>query len=200
MSSEGAEQQRALAVAADLSAVAADSQPLGVPDGAFIQLFTRSQRRIYLFILSQVGNTNDAEEILQDANVIVWSKYQQFQAGTNFVAWACQIAMFEIMKFRTRRKREKLQFSDEFVSRVAEKVAEDSDVLETRRSALSVCLSKLRQKDLELIQSRYAPGENGKKVAQELGRPSNSVYQSLGRIRRALLECVSRRLAAEGLR
>ncbi len=200
MSSEGPEQQRALAVAADLSAVAADSQPLGVPDGAFIQVFTRSQRRIYLFILSQVGNTNDAEEILQDANVIVWSKYQQFQAGTNFVAWACQIAMFEIMKFRTRRKREKLQFSDEFVSRVAEKVAEDADVLETRRSALSVCLSKLRQKDLELIQSRYAPGENGKKVAQELGRPSNSVYQSLGRIRRALLECVSRRLAAEGLR
>jgi RNA polymerase sigma-70 factor, ECF subfamily len=200
MSSEGPKQQRALAVAADLSAVAADSQPLGVPDGTFIQLFTRSQRRIYLFILSQVGNTNDAEEILQDANVIVWSKYQQFQAGTNFVAWACQIAMFEIMKFRTRRKREKLQFSDEFVSRVAEKVAEDADVLETRRSALSVCLSKLRPKDLELIQSRYAPGENGKKVAQELGRPSNSVYQSLGRIRRALLECVSRRLAAEGLR
>jgi RNA polymerase sigma-70 factor (ECF subfamily) len=29
-----------------------------------------------------------------------------------------------------------------------------------------------------------------------LGRPANSVYQSLGRIRRVLLECVRRRMAS----
>jgi RNA polymerase sigma-70 factor (ECF subfamily) len=44
---------------------------------------------------------------------------------------------------------------------------------------------------------RYAPGETGKNLAEQIGRPSNSVYQSLGRIRRTLMECIQRRLAAE---
>jgi RNA polymerase sigma-70 factor (ECF subfamily) len=34
-------------------------------------------------------------------------------------------------------------------------------------------------------------------VARQLGRPANSVYQSLSRIRRTLLDCIKRRLAAE---
>ena len=34
-------------------------------------------------------------------------------------------------------------------------------------------------------------------MARKLGRPANSVYQSLSRIRRTLLECIKRRLAAE---
>jgi RNA polymerase sigma-70 factor (ECF subfamily) len=32
-----------------------------------------------------------------------------------------------------------------------------------------------------------------------MGRPANSVYQSLGRVRRVLLECVRRRLATGGV-
>ena len=40
----------------------------------------------------------------------------------------------------------------------------------------------------------YAPGESGKSAAEDLGRPVNAVYQSLGRIRRTLLECVNRQL------
>jgi RNA polymerase sigma-70 factor (ECF subfamily) len=59
------------------------------------------------------------------------------------------------------------------------------------------CLQKLKARDRELIQQRYAPGESGKHLAGALGRPANSVYQSLGRIRRTLWECIQRRLSAE---
>ena len=57
--------------------------------------------------------------------------------------------------------------------------------MEARRLALLACLGKLRKADRELIEERYASGENGLSVARKLGRPANSVYQSLGRIRRA---------------
>ena len=63
--------------------------------------------------------------------------------------------------------------------------------------ALGECLAKLRAKDRKLIEQRYAPGEKGKHVAERMGRPANSVYQSLGRIRKILMECIQRRLAAE---
>jgi len=166
----------------------------------FVQLFTRSQRRLYLFILAQVQSPVQAEEILQDTNVIILAKHSQFQLGTNFLAWSCQIANYEILKFRAKRRREKLVFNDELLELVASEALARADELELRRAALSDCLNRLRPRDRELIQTRYAPGHSGKEVAAEMGRPANSVYQSLGRIRRTLWECIQRRLAAETIR
>jgi RNA polymerase sigma-70 factor (ECF subfamily) len=179
------------------AAPAADGAATAVPDAEFVQVFTRHQRRLYLYILSQVPSPIAAEEILQEANVVIWSKFRQFQPGTNFLAWSTQIANYEILKHRTKRKRDRLMFSDEFIHQVAEEALERSDELERRRAALVHCIEKLRPADRELIQHRYAPGETGKNLAEALGRPANSVYQSLGRIRRTLWECVQRRLAAE---
>lgn len=163
----------------------------------FIALFTKSQRRVYLYILSMVPHPLDAEEILQNTNLVIWKKSQQFEVGTNFFAWACQIAHYEILKYRKKRSRDKHQFSDEFVSQVAEAVKENQDIFELRRNALTFCLGKLRTKDRELIQRRYQGSNQGKELADEMGRPANSVYQSLGRVRRTLFECINRYIAAE---
>jgi RNA polymerase sigma-70 factor, ECF subfamily len=87
--------------------------------------------------------------------------------------------------------------SDSFLEVIAAEARDNADDLEDRRQALLLCLSRLAPADRELIRLRYAPTETGKGLAQKLGRPANSVYQSLSRVRRALLECVKRRLAAE---
>ncbi len=87
--------------------------------------------------------------------------------------------------------------SDSFSKSIALEARENVEVLEERRRALLACLSRLAPADRELIRQRYAPSETGKSLARKLGRPANSVYQSLSRIRRALLECVKRRMAAE---
>ncbi len=89
-----------------------------------------------------------------------------------------------------------MRFSDEFLETVSKEALERSDELEQRRAALVECLKKLRPKDRELIQQRYTPGERGKHLAEQIGRPANSVYQSLGRIRRVLMDCIQRRLTA----
>lgn len=167
------------------------------PDAGFVQLFTMVQRKLYLFILAQVPRPTDAEEILQETNLVIWRKSDRFEPGTNFFAWAAQIANYEVLKYRDRRQRDKLYFSDAFIEKVAEEAQAGIEDLEARRKALAICLGKLREEDRELVERRYAPGENGKSVAELLNRPANSVYQSLGRIRRALLECVNRQLAAE---
>ncbi len=178
--------------------VAPNETPAGIaPTDDFVSLFSRYQRRLFLYILTQVPNPVDAEEILQETSVVIWRKATQFQPGTNFFAWVSQVANFEVMKFRSRRKREKLQFSDEFLEQVASEAVTRADELEIRRSALMTCIEKLRPQDRELVQQRYAPGETGKNLADSMHRPANSVYQSLGRIRRALMECIQRQLAVE---
>lgn len=177
---------------------ASAGQHPSAPSAEFVQLFTHHQRRLFLFILSQIPNPIEAEEVQQETNVVIWSKFSQFRPGTNFLAWVSQIANFEVMRYRSRKKRDRMQFSVEFLETVSKEALERSDELEERRNALIECIQKLRPRDRELIQQRYAPGEKGKHLAEQIGRPANSVYQSLGRIRRALMECIQRRLMPGG--
>ena len=185
-------------ITAETETAASDSPESSLaPKEEFIKLFTRYQRRVFLFILSQVPNPVDAEEIHQETNVIIWRKFDRFELGTNFLAWACQIANYEVLKFRSRQRRDRHLFSDEFVRQVASDAIEQAEDLEQRRQYLAACLGKLRSNDRELIQQRYSAGESGKSVAELIGRPTNSVYQSLSRIRRTLLECVNRQIRTQ---
>ena len=127
---------------------------------------------------------------------MLWKKAATFEPGTNFFAWAAQVARFEILKCRRRYARSRLRFTDEFMTAVADEVEERSDLLEARRHALAHCLDKLRPKDRELIELRYRSEDDAKDLADRLGRPANSVYQSIGRIRKTLLKCIERRVAA----
>ncbi len=164
----------------------------GGPSSEFIQQFTRSQRQLFLRILRLIPNPFDAEEVLQETNLVVWRKAADFTAGSNFLAWAGRIAHYEVLKFRERKHRDLLTFSDRFVEALAVDQEYDSQGSEERRLQLARCLAQLREQDRELIRRRYTPGETGKSLAEAIGRPANAVYQSLSRIRRTLLECLTR--------
>jgi RNA polymerase sigma-70 factor (ECF subfamily) len=63
---------------------------------------------------------------------------------------------------------------------------------------LTVCVQKLSQADRELLQRRYEFDAKPQQIADQIGRPVNSVYKGLQRIRAALMVCVERVLRAEG--
>lgn len=176
-----------------------DPETQSLSEGEFIRLFTTAQRPLFLQILPLVGNVADADEVLQETNLIMWAKRQQFEPGTNFLAWGRAIARLEVFRFR-RTRGTKLKFLDgdllDAVSNRAE-ATHDHDELEFRQDALARCLKQLRAKDRKLIQLKYTPGISGDDIAQQLGRPPNSVYQSLGRIRRALAICIQRQKVSE---
>ena len=172
------------------------------PDEQFLRDFTASQRRLFLVILSQVGRPADAEEILQNANLAIWRKAHTFEPGTNFAAWTAKVAHFEVLRWREKKGRDKLRFSDEFVAAVARESESDPTFWDERRRVLNTCLTKLSAKDRDLLKRRYTPAADGsevpgKDVAAALGRPVNAVYQSLGRIKKVLTECVRRELSAK---
>lgn len=169
------------------------------PSEDFVRLFTQSQRTLYLFILPLVQTTADAEEVLQETNVVMLSKWSQFELGTNFLAWCRAIARLEVFRFRRSRHHRVLLLGDDVIGLLADQMEEQSSDFELRRKALAECIGKLRSQDQDLIRRRYATGSNGDDVAQQVGRPANSVYQSLGRVRRALLECIRRQMAAGGV-
>ncbi|GIW78972.1 MAG: DNA-directed RNA polymerase sigma-70 factor [Gemmatales bacterium] len=160
-----------------------------------LELFARYQQRLYLFIAAMLPSPADAEEVLQEVNIVVWKKFEQFEPGSDFLSWVYRIATLQVREYKRRRGRETLSFSPEMLDQLMARALRDETVLERRREALQKCLEKLSPADKQLVDRCYAPGAKIPEVAEQLKRTATSVYRSLRRIRQILTECVNGELA-----
>jgi RNA polymerase sigma-70 factor, ECF subfamily len=167
-------------------------------DEEFTALLANCQRPVFLYAMSLLHNSADAEDVLQETKILLWKKSNQYQPGTDFTRWACGIAHFEVLKVRARRSRAARFFSEGFVELLAAESQKSPDVLEARRQALAGCLAKLSDTERQLILSRYEPGATTRSVAGALGRSVQGTRKALHRIREALAACVRRTLSREG--
>ncbi len=162
----------------------------------FIRLLTSHELRIRGYILSLVPNWADSEEILQETFVILWRKFDNFRVGTNFFAWACKIARYEVMAYRRKKSRQKLIFNDEFIHQVADEIDTMRGELEDRQQALARCIMKLPDKDKNIVEQKYMGRIPIKDIANNAQRSVDAIYKSLSRIRRVLFVCIQNKLAS----
>jgi RNA polymerase sigma-70 factor (ECF subfamily) len=168
---------------------------------AFARLFAQHDRWLFAYLVSLLGNAAHAEEVFQEVCVVLWREYETFELGTNFVKWVSVIAHHQVHRFRRQQRRGGPQLSDAAVELLAQDAVERVDLLEWRRDALRRCLEKLPDRDRQLVRSCYGDSRvKFKTVAQAIGRPVNTVYKALNRIRKTLYECIERTLAVEELR
>ncbi len=156
----------------------------------FFSLFTEHTRRIYGHIRTLVPNQADAEDIFQETSAILWEKFEDFEPGTNFAAWACQIAYYRVLNHRHRKSRQPVAFSDELLEVVDQEMASMSHYLASQHRALADCYEKLSERDKRLIDSRYRDGASVKELAEGIGKSLRSTYRMLERIYAALLDCI----------
>lgn len=165
------------------------------PETEFAELLQKIQGRLYGFIHSLVRDFDDADDLFQQTTVILWNKFPQYDRQKSFFAWACGIARFEVANFLRSRSRKKLYFSDDLNLLLVESFeTQRSEDGEERSEALRGCLEKLRQRDRELLLSCYGSEEKITAIAERNGRSSQSVHNTLKRLRLALFDCVERTL------
>lgn len=163
----------------------------------FVRLLAQHQRRIFLYVVTLVPNPTDAEEVLQNTNLVLWREFGSFQPGTNFPAWACRVALNQVLAWRKKRQRDRLEFSDAFLEAVGRDAADAADELDERSKLLAGCLAKLPPAHRDLIRLRYSEGGAIEQVASRAGRTVEATYRALSRIRQVLHDCVTR-AQAEG--
>lgn len=163
----------------------------------FASLLATCQRKVFLYIMALVHNPTDAEEILQETNLILWRKFEQYRPGTDFAQWACRVAYYEVLKYREKRAKQEHLFSTQFLEQFADEVENFLQQADLRREALTGCVQKLRHQDRQLLWQRYQPTATTRSVAEALGRSIQGTRKSLHRIRTTLLECIRRTLARE---
>ena len=160
----------------------------------FVNELIGSQTMLYAFILALIGDRNEADDVLQETNVVLWRKADEFELGTNFHAWARRVAHFQVLAFLKRRSRDKHQFNADLLDRLVKQSDQTADPLSEYRKALRGCMNKLNEKQKELLTQRYSGTMSLAAIAKGLGRPVNSLYTTLHRIRAVLMDCVQRQL------
>lgn len=164
----------------------------------FVELLQSNTGQILAYINALLLNWNDAEDVFQDVCVVLWQKFDEFQTGTNFLAWALRVAQFKARDFQKSRARRASLWSHELqAAMIGDLCDREAASAHAKLAMLADCIERLAQGDRQLVQVCYGDGISVRQIADQTGRSPQSVHNSLRRIRLALLHCVNRVLDRE---
>ena len=132
---------------------------------------------------------SDADDILQDTLSVMWKKFEEFEPGTNFVAWGKKIARYKILDYFRKNKSSKLCYDPDVFEIIESKTNQIDDLID-RKNALKKCLTKLSDKYRDILKMRYAQDMSFKQIAVKFGISKQSLYRTVGRIHAILLKCM----------
>ena len=163
----------------------------------FITLLNGSHARLLAFLRVMLGNSADAEDVLQRASLAIWRKFAEYDPAQDFFSWASSFAFYEAKNFQRMAARSKLHFDDELMNRLAEERAPDLDHREARLAAMDRCIGELDDSSRELVREFYLGRSEIGALAQRLGRAPQTLYNKLNILRRLLADCMKRRMTQE---
>ncbi|MEM9345622.1 MAG: sigma-70 family RNA polymerase sigma factor [Planctomycetota bacterium] len=168
------------------------------PNAQFMALVTGAQSSLYAFICSLLGNSENARDVLQNTNLLIWEKSAQFDRSRPFKPWAFKIAYLQVMAFRKSQSRDRLIFDDEFMQDIAQDIARRNEQLEDRLRALDLCIERLPKHHRQIVRKRYVLGIGVQDIAEQVGQKANTLAVLLYRVRKALALCVENAAPQEG--
>ena len=164
---------------------------------AFVRLLVEHEPRVRSFLRGLLPTWYEVEEVAQEASLIAWRKFDDFEQGTSFGGWLLTIARFEALKYRRRVARSPLVFVDEVWDLLAEEVSGE-EVQQIRRQHLEVCLGKMEPAKRELLLNVHSPGVVMREVAVQSGKSEQAFYKVIQRLRAVVHDCVLKEVATQG--
>lgn len=152
---------------------------------------------LFRFVVSLVGNAQDAEDVIQRASMTMWRRFSEFEQGTNFLAWAFTVTSFETKNFLRSSSRSVVSFDDELLEKLATDRAVEIQHEDSRLEALEECMQRLDPQSKALVESVYVRGEEIKDLALREGRAPQTFYNRLNFIRRVLTDCLRQNKPSE---
>ena len=158
----------------------------------------------YLYAITRDAEL--AEEVYQNAAVVVMEKAEMPEKIGNFRAWAKEVVRRQALhaiRAREVSSRRGRAMSPELLDAISNAFTDDesrdSAVLD-ESAALRHCLEGLPIDKREMVAMRYERDASFDEISQRVDSTPSAVQRSLSRIRRSLHECIQRRIRlAEGI-
>lgn len=159
-----------------------------------MRLFLENEPQMLRAVMVLVPQRNDARDIVQDTAVALWQHFDQYDPQRPFLNWALGFARMHVRRFfRAVERRSKLSEKAAEALLIA---AEDREGRKEKHSAaLRACLDELPPPARGLIEDYYFEEKTVDALGTAYGKSVEAVYKSIQRLRRTLLDCITRRLA-----
>ena len=163
---------------------------------AFVRLLMEHEPRVRSFLRGLLPTWSDVDEVIQEASLIAWRKFGQFEQGTAFGGWFLTIARFEALKHRRRLSKSPLVFAEDVWSLLADEGIDDEGS-HVRMGHLQKCLGGMDSEKRAVLLKVHSPGVVIRDIAASSGKSEQAFYKLIQRLRGILLECVSKSIAME---
>ena len=149
-------------------------------EDAFRQLYQNTDRTIYSYILSFVKNVQDAEEIMQETYLKVWTSAAAYRPQGKPLAWMFTIAKnICYMKFREKKHEADVGLDD----LTGEETGEFCPQLENAadKLALQAALEILKEDERQIVLLHASAGMKHREIAANLKMPLATVLSKYNR-------------------
>ena len=162
-----------------------------------VRVLMSHRNRLSAYIWSIVGDAHLAEDVFQEVSMLAIRKGCEVADSDRLVVWLRRTARLKSLEACRKQRRSPL-IDD---SLLAEYDAdwqrydplEEAELLE----ALHACLAGLTENNRRIVALRYGQGLKSSEVANSLQRTVAAVYRAIGRIHRAVADCMDRKLGRE---
>jgi RNA polymerase sigma-70 factor, ECF subfamily len=170
-------------------------------EGAFRELYCAFSRKLYAYVLRQLSDPAQAEEIVADTLYEVWKAPAKFRGESQFSTWLIGIARNKVLMHWRARKPDA---DHDDVADLAEQLPSDAPgafeiMADQQRSAgVRTCVDKLGSDHRECVHLVFYQGMALAEVARIQQIPEGTVKTRLFHARQKLKQCLQRLLAHEG--
>ena len=140
----------------------------------------------------------EAEDVVQNAFLVVARKHEDFAEGTSMLAWCRGIVRLEILSHLRKCRREPT-LEDRLLQDAMDGAFETHQATEAGPQAdhLRDCLARLTGRSRDLIRLRYEENAKYEQIAEALKIGLEAVRKGLLRTKHQLRECVTIRMKQE---
>jgi RNA polymerase sigma-70 factor (ECF subfamily) len=156
------------------------------------RLALQHRSELWAYLMGLAKDPHRAEDLFQNTHLVICQKWRQYRPGTNFLAWARQIARYEFLASVDPARHSLVTVEADLLESA---LAAASPVPVTQREALRTCLEKLPSRGRRVIELRYGEAVRGQEAARRLALSVNAFYTYLSRLRQMLHDCVKRQLS-----
>lgn len=147
---------------------------------AFQELYQSTRTALYSFILSIMKNPSDAEEILQETYLKIWSGASAYTPQGKPLAWMFTMARnLCYMKFRERGRQPEISTEDMEGTEAGEPCLQVE--LAADRLALEAALGILKEDERQIVLLRVCAGMKHRELAEALEMPIATVLSKYNR-------------------
>ncbi len=152
-------------------------------DRAFEYLFNRYREAIHRLFVQRLGNTDDADDLLQETFIKVYINLLRYSCDYTFGQWVYTIARNTFIDF-VRRRQDDLPIDERFLSPASTAPTPEERIISLQqRTQIEHYLDRLAPRYRQLITMRFFDEFSYDEIADKLSLPLGTVKTQIHRAR-----------------